>query len=166
MNKDYQSPLMEASVEEVRKLEERFDGLQTEHIPRAKNSIDDHLSKCAAQKLPMEPGTFVLHLTQPIVSPSTLARKRRKLNTGKHFPTELHGAAGEKAAGDPALDGEPHSQAESQVLAIEESAPTAEEMPLVLVVDPQAPVWAQHIVQSLQTGELPNDPEQYEKVAR
>ena len=27
VNKDYQSPLMEAYVEEVRKLEERFDGL-------------------------------------------------------------------------------------------------------------------------------------------
>ena len=34
---------MEAYVEEVRKLEERFDGLQTEHIPRAENNIADHL---------------------------------------------------------------------------------------------------------------------------
>ena len=48
VNKDYQSPLMEAYVEEVRKLEEDFDGLQTEHIPCAENSIADHLSKCAA----------------------------------------------------------------------------------------------------------------------
>ncbi|SPT20377.1 unnamed protein product [Triticum aestivum] len=35
VNKDYQSPLMEAYVDEVRKLEERFDGLQMEHIPRS-----------------------------------------------------------------------------------------------------------------------------------
>ena len=60
MNKDYQSPLMEAYVDEVRKLEERFDGLQTEHVPRAENSIADDLSKRAALKLPVEPGTFVL----------------------------------------------------------------------------------------------------------
>ena len=33
VNKDYQSPLMEAYVNEVRKLEERFDGLQAEHVP-------------------------------------------------------------------------------------------------------------------------------------
>ena len=33
VNKDYQSPLMEAYVDEVRKLEERFDGLQAEHVP-------------------------------------------------------------------------------------------------------------------------------------
>ena len=39
VNKDYQSPLMEAYVEEVRRLEERFDGLQIEHLPRAKNNI-------------------------------------------------------------------------------------------------------------------------------
>ena len=33
INKDYQSPLMEAYVDEVRKLEERFDGIQAEHVP-------------------------------------------------------------------------------------------------------------------------------------
>ena len=48
VNKDYQSPLMEAYLEEVRRLEERFDGLQTEHIPHEENSIADHLAKCAA----------------------------------------------------------------------------------------------------------------------
>ena len=39
VNKDYQSPLMKAYVDEVIKLEERFDGLQMEHIPRAQNDI-------------------------------------------------------------------------------------------------------------------------------
>ena len=70
VNKDYQSPLMEAYVDEVRKLEERFDGLQPEHVPRAENDIADDLSKHAAHKLPVEPGTFVLQLTQPRVEPS------------------------------------------------------------------------------------------------
>ena len=41
---------MEAYVDEVRKLEEHFDGLQMEHIPRAQNDIVDGLSKCAAIK--------------------------------------------------------------------------------------------------------------------
>ncbi|XP_073367869.1 uncharacterized protein [Aegilops tauschii subsp. strangulata] len=62
VNKDYQSPLMEAYVEEVTKLEEHFNRLQTKHVPRAENNIADHLSKCTAQKLPVELGTFVLHL--------------------------------------------------------------------------------------------------------
>ena len=56
---------MKAYVDEVRKLEERFDGIQAEHVPRAENDIADYLSKRAALKLPVEPGTFVLQLTQP-----------------------------------------------------------------------------------------------------
>ena len=39
-------------------------------------------------------------------------------------------------------------------------------MPLVLAVEPQAPAWAQHVVQFLQTGELPEEQEEAEKVAR
>ena len=60
---------MEAYVDEVRKLEERFDGIQAEHVPRAENDIADYLSKRAALKLPVEPGTFLLRLTQPSVEP-------------------------------------------------------------------------------------------------
>ena len=60
---------MEAYVNEVRKLEERFDGLQAEHVPRAENNIADDLSKRAALKLPVEPGTFVLQLMPPSVEP-------------------------------------------------------------------------------------------------
>ena len=99
VNKDYQSPLMEAYVEEVRRLEERFDGLQTEHVPCAENSITHHLSKCAAQKLPVEQGTFVLHLTQPSVSPATMARKGRKMDFGKRLPVEPLDAPGRDPAG-------------------------------------------------------------------
>ena len=44
VNKDYQSPLMEAYVDEVRKLEEHFDGLQEEHVPRAENNIVVNMS--------------------------------------------------------------------------------------------------------------------------
>src|SRR3954463_5571568 len=71
VNKDYQSPLMEAYVDEVRKLEERFNGIQAEHVPRADNDTADYIAKRAAFKLPMEPGTFLPRLTQPSVEPST-----------------------------------------------------------------------------------------------
>src|SRR3954467_5521032 len=39
-------------------------------------------------------------------------------------------------------------------------------MPLALVVEPQAPTWAQQIVRFLQTGELPEEQEEAERVAR
>ena len=48
VNKDYRSTLMEAYIVEVRRLEERFDELQIEHVPRVENNIADHLSKCVA----------------------------------------------------------------------------------------------------------------------
>ena len=91
---------MEAYVDEVRKLEECFDGIQAEHVPRAENDIADYLSKRAAFKLPVEPGTFLLRLTQPSVEPSTEQNKRRKSGPGKYFPTKLPGAAGKDVAVD------------------------------------------------------------------
>ena len=164
VNKDYQSPLMEAYVEEVRKLEEHFDGLQTEHVPRVENSTADYLSKCAAQKLPVEPRTFVRHLTQPSVSPLTMARKRRNLESGKPSPAGPPEVPGRGAAGNnPTSLGELHSSAEPQVLAVEVGTPTSEEVPLVLVVEPRAPTWAQHIIHYLQTGELPKEQEEAEE---
>ena len=39
-------------------------------------------------------------------------------------------------------------------------------MPLVLVIELQAPAWAQHIIHFLQTGELPEEQEEAENVAR
>jgi hypothetical protein len=143
---------MEAYIEEVRKLEERFDGLQTEHIPRAENIIADHLSKCMAQKLLVEPGIFVLHLTQPSVSPSTMARKRRKLDSGKYLLAEPPETPGRDVARN---NSAPHSEqqppSKPQVVAVEMSAHADGEMPLVLVVKPQTPTWARHIVHYLQT---------------
>ena len=67
---------MEAYVDEVRKLEERFDGIQVEHVPRAENDIADYLSKRAALKLHVEPGTFSLRLTQPSIEPSAGQNKQ------------------------------------------------------------------------------------------
>ena len=127
---------MEAYVDEVRKLEERFDGIQAEHVPRAENDIADYLSKHAALKLPVEPGTFVLQLTQPSVETSTGQNKWRKLGSGKYFPTKLPRAAG----GDVAVDADPAAgqptPAGPQVMAVERAAPMAEEMHLDLVVEP------------------------------
>ena len=114
----------------------------------------------------MEPGTFVLQLTQPSVELSAGHDKRRKSGPGKYFPTELPRAAGE----DVAMDAEPTvgqpTPAERQALAVETAAPMAEEMPLVLVIEPQAPAWAQHTVRFLQTWELPEEQEEAKKVAR
>ena len=88
----------------------------------------------------------MLQLTQPSVDPSTEQNKRRKSEPGKYFPAELPGAAGK----DVTRDTEPATgrlaPVERQALAIETAAPIAEEMPLVLSIEPQAPAWAHHTV--------------------
>ena len=129
------------------------------------NNIADYLSKRAAFKLPVELGTFVLRLTQPSIEPSTEQNKRRKSSPDKYFPTELPGAVSEGVAVDaePAV-GQP-TPAGRQALAMEETIPAAEEMPLVLTVEPQAPGWVQHTVRFLQIGELPEEHEEAKKVA-
>src|SRR3954464_7465249 len=60
-----------------------------EHVPRAQNEIADGLSKCASLKLPVEPGTFLLKLTQPSVTPSVGQSKKRKLASGDYLPADL-----------------------------------------------------------------------------
>ena len=67
------------------------------------NDIADYLSKRAAFKLPVEPGTFLLRLTQPSVEPSTEQNKRSKSGPAKYFPAEPPGAAGKVVA----VDSEP-----------------------------------------------------------
>ena len=73
----------------------------------------------------MEPGIFVLRLTQPSVTPSTRQDKRRKLSSGQYFPAKLLEAAGKEVAGNDAVADEQQLRAGPRVLAMEASAPTA-----------------------------------------
>ena len=82
------------------------------------NDIADYLSKCAAFKLPVEPGTFMLWLTKPSVEPSTGWNKRRKSGPGKYFPAEPPGAAGKDAAVDAEPAKEQLAPAGHQTLAV------------------------------------------------
>ena len=64
------------------------------------------------------------------------------------------------------LAGERQAPAGPPALAVEADVPAAADVPLVLVVEPQAPAWAQQIVRFLQIGELPEEEEEAERVAR
>src|SRR4051812_36741717 len=136
-----------------------------EHVPRTENDVADGLSNCASLKLPVEPGTFVLKLTQPSVTPSTGQSKKRRLVFGNYLPAELPRAAAKKVpkidtknaeeqsapanpmvcsveAGAPdkfrsgKLAGGHQAPAEPQILVVEEGVPAAVDAPLVLVVEP------------------------------
>src|SRR4051812_49450397 len=95
-----------------------------DHVPRAQNDIANGLSKCAALKLPVEPGTFVLKLTQPSVTPSTGQSKKRKLVSGDYLPPELPEVAAKRV---PKIDAksaeEPSAPASPRVCSIKAGAP-------------------------------------------
>nr|XP_020160200.1 uncharacterized protein LOC109745487 [Aegilops tauschii subsp. strangulata] len=96
-----------------------------------------------------------------------MARKRRKLDSDKPSPAVPSEVPGKEAAGNYSTSlGEPHSSTGPQVFVVDESSLTSEEVPLSLVVEPQAPTWARHIVHYVQTGELPEEQEEAERVAR
>lgn len=100
----------------------------------------------------------MLRLTQPSVTPSTKPDKRRKLSSGKYFPADLPRSPGEDLAG--------KEVAERDIEPAGKDTIPTEDMPLVLAVEPQAPAWAHHIVRYLQTGDLPEEQEEAERVAR
>ena len=89
------------------------------------------------------------------------------MDSGKPLPVEPPEAPGKDPAGNnsPSPAG-PHPPAGPMAPVYEECAPAVEEVPLVLVAEPQAPTWARHIVHFLQTGELPNEQDDAERVAR
>ena len=104
--------------------------------PVTENDIVDHLSKCVAQKLPVEPGTFVLHLYQPSVSPTTMARKRRKLDYGKPLPIEPSAPSRDPDGNNSTQHAGPPPPAGPMNPVNVVGAPAAEEVPLVLVAEP------------------------------
>ena len=96
-----------------------------------------------------------------------MARKRRKLDSDKPLAAKPPEAPDRELGGNNSpLIAELHSPARPPVPAVEECTPTNEEVPLVLIAEPQAPTWARQIVRFLQTGELPEDQEEAKRVAR
>jgi hypothetical protein len=61
---------MEAYVQEVRKLENKFSGLEVDHVLREHNAAADALSKLGSTRAQVPTGVFVQELKQPSISPS------------------------------------------------------------------------------------------------
>jgi hypothetical protein len=64
----YRDPKMEAYYEEVRHLEDKFYGLELNHIARRYNEVIDELAKIASSRTTVSPDVFVKDLHQPSVN--------------------------------------------------------------------------------------------------
>jgi len=89
---------MDAYLQEVRKQEGRFWGLELHHIPRKQNPNADALAKMAAERKPAPNGIFVNDLNAPSTRQKQPAADRTKTEeTGRAEKTE-------HAPSDPAPD--------------------------------------------------------------
>jgi ribonuclease HI len=62
---------MAAYLEELRKMEKRFQGLEQKHIPRGENMEADEIIKCASHRLAQLAGVFEERLFKPSASPTS-----------------------------------------------------------------------------------------------
>ncbi|XP_066333579.1 uncharacterized protein [Miscanthus floridulus] len=69
LNKDwsYSSEKMDAYYAEIRKLEEKFYGVEYHHVVRDQNQLADHLSKLGSSRATIPPGVFVQDLLAPSI---------------------------------------------------------------------------------------------------
>ena len=59
------SPLMAAYHQEVRKLEDKFQGIELHHVPQKDNDAVDFLAKLAARRVPSSDGVFINNIHKP-----------------------------------------------------------------------------------------------------
>jgi hypothetical protein len=68
--RDCNKETMDAYVQEVRKLENKFSGLEVHHVVREHNVGADILSKLGSTRAQVLAGVFVQELKQPSIKPS------------------------------------------------------------------------------------------------
>ena len=61
----YKSPLMAANCQEMRKLKDKFQGIELHHVPRKDNDAADFLAKLIARQAPSSDGVFINDLHEP-----------------------------------------------------------------------------------------------------
>ena len=59
------SPLMTTYCQEVRKLEDKFWGIELHHVPQRDNDATDFLAKLATRRDPSPSGVFINDIHEP-----------------------------------------------------------------------------------------------------
>ena len=66
-------PKMEAYCKLVRRLEDKFDGLELNHVARKYNEAADELAKMASARAPVPPNVFARDLHKPSIDYTSVA---------------------------------------------------------------------------------------------
>ena len=72
---NYHDPKMEAYCKSVRRLEDKFDGLELNHITRKFNEAADELAKMASARALVPPNIFARDLHKPSIDYASAAKE-------------------------------------------------------------------------------------------
>ncbi|XP_039772169.1 uncharacterized protein LOC120640408 [Panicum virgatum] len=137
---------MEAYCNAVRRLEDRFDGLELNHVPRKYNEDADELAKIASGWTTVPPNIFVRDITKPSVNFKD--------------PEEPGPSAAELSDGNPSADEVEPMETETEASSEDEGeAMQIDEAPL-------SQDWRDQYLDWINRGVLPSDRAQVRRVAR
>jgi ribonuclease HI len=144
---------MEAYCKAVRALEDKFNGIELNHVPRRYNEEADELAKIASGRISVPPNVFSRDIAQPSIT----------LEPHPSNNTERSGAPSNPASAEP-MDEDPSNEAYVLSLLEEYGASEAEVMdvePALVKAD-----WRDKYIAWMDRGELPSDRPEARSIAR
>jgi hypothetical protein len=144
---------MEAYCKAVRALEDKFYGIELNHVPRRYNEEADELAKIASGRVTVPPNVFARDVAQPSVT----------LEPPPSNCTEPSGAPSNPAGAEP-MDEDPSNEAFMLSLLERYGVDEAEAMDVELV--PSEVDWRNKYIAWMDRGELPSDRFETRRIAR
>jgi hypothetical protein len=153
-NSHCRDPKMEAYCDEVRRLEDKFYGLELNHIARRYNETADELAKIASGRTTVPPDVFSRDLHQPSVKIDDTPEPEAPL-----AQPEVPSAQSEAPSARP------------EASSVQPEAPTAPEGEVLRIEEERSKVtpnqnWQTPYLQYLHRGELPLDRAEARRLAR
>ena len=142
----YHDPKLEAYCNAVRRLEDRFDGLELNHVPRKYNEDADELAKITSGRTTVPPNIFARDITKPSVNFKD--------------PEELGPSTAEPSDGNPSADEAEPMETETEISSADEGeAMQINEAPL-------SQDWRDQYLDWINQRILPSDRTEARRVAR
>jgi ribonuclease HI len=144
---------MEAYCKAVRALEDKFYGIELNHVPRRYNEEADELAKIASGRITIPPNVFARDVTQPSIN--------LEPNPSSH--EEPSGAPSSPTGVEP-MDEDPSNEAYVLSLLEGYGADEAEAMDTEPI--PSAGDWRDKYIAWMDRGELPSDRSEARRISR
>jgi ribonuclease HI len=144
---------MEAYCKAVRALEDKFYGIELNHVPRRYNEEADELAKIASGQITVPPNVFARDVAQPSVT----------LEPHPSNCTERSGAPSNPAGAEP-MDEDPSNEA--FVLSLLEGYGSDEAEAMDVEPAPSEVDWRAKYIAWIDRGELPSDRSEARRIAR